>query len=137
VTAAPVPGTDLGSPYWMRNLREPVRFRAAVERLSATGHEVFLEVSAHPVLLSPVRQTLAHAGRPGHLLSSGRRHAERRSALSSLGTLYACGRSPAWVALAPRKSARTPRESALTPYQAAVLDAVRLPRTTLEPSGSR
>ncbi|ESZ99887.1 hypothetical protein CcI6DRAFT_04704 [Frankia sp. CcI6] len=123
VTGEPVPGTSLASQYWMRNLREPVRFAAAVERLGDTGHEVFVEVSAHPVLLSPVRQTLAHAGRPAHLLSSGRRQAERRSVLASLGMLYGCGREPRWAAFALSEPGAT-----LTPYQAAVLGAVRLTR---------
>ncbi|NBE80070.1 acyltransferase domain-containing protein [Micromonospora rubida] len=123
VTAEPVPGTALGAPYWMRNLREPVRLAAAIGNLSDAGHEVFVEVSAHPVLLSPVRQTLERGGRSGWLLSTGRRHAERRSALSSLGTLYACGREPNWAALVPRVA-----EPTITPYQAAVLEAARRPR---------
>ncbi|WP_073920096.1 acyltransferase domain-containing protein [Streptomyces sp. CB00455] len=123
VTAEPVQGAGLGAAYWMRNLREPVRFAAAVEHLGAAGHEVFLEVSAHPVLLSPVRQTLEHEERQGWLLPSGRRRAEVRSMLVSLGTLYACGREPNWAALFPQE-----RASPLTPYQAAVLEAVRRPR---------
>ncbi|MEU8627803.1 acyltransferase domain-containing protein [Streptomyces sp. NPDC048669] len=123
VTAEPVVGAGLGSAYWMRNLREPVRFGAAVENLAAAGHEVFLEVSTHPVLLSPVRQTLEHGERQGWLLPSGRRRAEMRSMLTSLGTLYACGREPDWAELS-----RQERAGSLTPYQAAVLDAVRLPR---------
>ncbi|MET9659130.1 acyltransferase domain-containing protein [Streptomyces sp. NPDC006510] len=123
VTAEPVAGAGLGSAYWMRNLREPVRFAAAVENLGAAGHEVFVEVSAHPVLLSPVRQTLEHGERQGWLLSSGRRRAEVRSMLSSLGTLYACGREPNWAELFPQE-----RAGSLTPYQAAVLEAVRRPR---------
>lgn len=122
VTAEPVQGAGLGAAYWMRNLREPVRFAAAVEHLGAAGHEVFLEVSAHPVLLSPVRQTLEHGERQGWLLPSGRRRAEARSMLASLGTLYACGREPNWAALFPQE-----RAGALTPYQAAVLEAVRGP----------
>ncbi|RSS97608.1 acyltransferase domain-containing protein [Streptomyces sp. WAC05292] len=123
VTAEPVPDAGLGAAYWMRNLREPVRFAAAVEHLSAAGHEVFLEVSAHPVLLSPMRQTLEDGERQGWLLPSGRRRAEVRSMLTSLGTLYACGREPDWAALS-----REERADALTPYQAAVLEAARRPR---------
>jgi hypothetical protein len=70
-----------------------------------------------------VRQTLAHAGRPAHLLASGRRQAERRSVLASLGMLYGCGREPRWAAFALSEPGAT-----LTPYQAAVLGAVRLTR---------
>ncbi|MDJ0380466.1 acyltransferase domain-containing protein [Streptomyces sp. G-G2] len=123
VTAEPVPGAGLGSAYWMRNLREPVRFGAAVEHLAAAGHEVFVEISAHPVLLSPVRQTLEQGERQGWLLPSGTRRTEVRSMLASLGTLYACGREPDWAALLPQE-----RADPLTPFQAAVLEAVRRPR---------
>ncbi|MGW3042857.1 acyltransferase domain-containing protein [Kitasatospora sp. NPDC001159] len=124
VTAEPVPGTELGAGYWMRNLREPVRLAAAVEGLHEAGHEVFVEVSTHPVLLSPIRQTLEHGERTGRLLPSGRRRAERRSVLDSLGTLHLCGFRPNWAALFPPAGTA----SALTPYQEAVLDAVRRPR---------
>ncbi|AXE28016.1 hypothetical protein C0216_31415 (plasmid) [Streptomyces globosus] len=127
VTAEPVRDAGLGAAYWMRNLREPVRFAAAVEHLSDAGHEVFLEVSAHPVLLSPMRQTLEHGERQGWLLPSGRRRAELRSMLTSLGTLYACGREPNWAALF-----REEGPDALTPYQAAVLEAARRPRPVPE-----
>jgi acyl transferase domain-containing protein len=123
VTSEPVPGTSLGAAYWMRNLREPVRLSAAVGNLLAAGHEVFVEISTHPVLLGPIRQTLEHEERQGWLLASGRRRTERRSMVSSLGTLYVCGREPNWPALSPAGA-----PVALTPYQAAVLDAVRLPR---------
>ncbi|WP_329110187.1 acyltransferase domain-containing protein [Micromonospora sp. NBC_01699] len=131
VTTERVPGTSLGSGYWMRNLREPVRLAATVRRLAEDGHEVFVEISTHPVLLSSVRQTLASAGRPGQLVSSGRRRDERRAMLSSLGTLYACGRDPHWPALAPPGPV-----PALTPYQAAVLDAVRSRRSAVVAVGS-
>ncbi|MEV4738955.1 acyltransferase domain-containing protein [Streptomyces sp. NPDC049555] len=123
VTAEPVPGTGLGPAYWMRNLREPVRLAAATQNLAAAGHEVFVEVSAHPVLLSPLRQTLEHGERPGWLLPSGRRREEHRSMLSSLGALYACGREPDWAVLYPGGPA-----ASLTPYQAAVIEAARRPR---------
>jgi acyl transferase domain-containing protein len=103
-----------------------------VENLLAAGHEVFVEVSAHPVLLSPIRQTLEHGERQGWLLPSGRRRAERRSLLSSLGTLYVCGREPDWSALSPAGA-----PTALTPYQAAVLDAVRMPRPEPAAAASR
>jgi len=129
VTAAPVPGTELGPGYWMRNLREPVRFAAATGRLAQDGHEVFVEVSTHPVLLSSMRQTLESAGRPAELLPTGRRRAERRAMLSSLGTLFTYGHDPHWPT-------PVPPAVALTPYQAAVLDAVRRPRPVPAGTGS-
>ncbi|MFI8086442.1 SDR family NAD(P)-dependent oxidoreductase [Kitasatospora sp. NPDC086009] len=44
--------------YWYRNLRETVRFDQAVQRLSAQGHGVFIEVSPHPVLRPGIEETV-------------------------------------------------------------------------------
>ncbi|WP_460625208.1 acyltransferase domain-containing protein, partial [Kitasatospora kifunensis] len=42
--------------YWYRNLRQQVRFGPAVESLLAEGHTVFVEASAHPVLVQPINE---------------------------------------------------------------------------------
>ena len=46
-----VVGPELDATYWVRNLRETVRFHDAVEAVSAGGPTVFVECSAHPVLV--------------------------------------------------------------------------------------
>ncbi|WP_030844781.1 acyltransferase domain-containing protein, partial [Streptomyces hygroscopicus] len=46
-------GLDAG--YWYRNLRQPVRFQAAVEALAEQGYGAFVEVSSHPVLTASVQ----------------------------------------------------------------------------------
>jgi len=50
VTGAPVEGPELDAGYWWRNVREPVRFAAAVERVVADGCDVLVEIGPHPVL---------------------------------------------------------------------------------------
>ncbi|WP_211294372.1 type I polyketide synthase, partial [Lentzea kentuckyensis] len=40
----------LDARYWYENLRNTVRFEAAIEQLAQDGYGVFVEVSAHPVL---------------------------------------------------------------------------------------
>jgi acyl transferase domain-containing protein len=50
VTGQRLAGPELDADYWCRNLREPVRFDRALERLRADGFGVFIEVSPHPVL---------------------------------------------------------------------------------------
>ncbi|TKA02938.1 type I polyketide synthase [Actinacidiphila oryziradicis] len=40
--------------YWYRNLRQQVRFGSSAADLLGQGHGVFLEVSAHPVLVQPI-----------------------------------------------------------------------------------
>ncbi len=52
---------DAGPGYWYRSLREPVEFERAVQVLASSGHRVFVEVSAHPVLSPGIEDTLAAA----------------------------------------------------------------------------
>ncbi|MFE0023211.1 type I polyketide synthase [Amycolatopsis sp. NPDC059021] len=42
--------------YWYRNLRNQVRFGPAVAELCTLGHTVFVEISAHPVLVQPINE---------------------------------------------------------------------------------
>ncbi|MEU8825801.1 type I polyketide synthase [Streptomyces sp. NPDC048636] len=44
----------LDARYWYRNLRHPVSFAPAVRALADQGHDVFVEVSSHPVLAMSV-----------------------------------------------------------------------------------
>ncbi|MFI9100917.1 beta-ketoacyl synthase N-terminal-like domain-containing protein [Streptomyces fildesensis] len=55
-----VPAFDTA--YWAANLRRPVLLSQAVRAAVEDGHRLFVEVSARPVLLHPVTQTLAAAG---------------------------------------------------------------------------
>jgi acyl transferase domain-containing protein/acyl carrier protein len=97
-----VDGTRLDAAYWVRNLREPVLLSPVVEGLVASGHGLFVEVSAHPVLLPSIEQTLAHLEKQGTVLPSLRREQpEREVMLESLGGLYAAGHPVAWRALYP------------------------------------
>jgi len=52
-----VPGFDAA--YWCANLRRPVRFRSAVSAAAADRHNVFIEVSPHPVVAHAVVNTLS------------------------------------------------------------------------------
>ncbi|MEU7786522.1 type I polyketide synthase [Amycolatopsis sp. NPDC049159] len=53
---------DLGAAYWYRNLRQPVEFARATENLTETGHDVFIECSPHPVLVSALAETTTALG---------------------------------------------------------------------------
>ena len=61
----------------------------AVERLLEDGHDVFVEISPHPVLLGSVEQCLRHHGREGITLPSC---GERRA----VSPLARSGRSTRW-----------------------------------------
>ncbi|MEU0004279.1 SDR family NAD(P)-dependent oxidoreductase [Streptomyces sp. NPDC006314] len=44
--------------YWCANLRRPVRLRQAVAAAAADGHDLFLEISPHPIALVSLSETL-------------------------------------------------------------------------------
>ncbi len=98
VTGGVLPGRRLDAGYWVRNLAEPVRFREAVDTLLGDGHEVFLEVSPHPLVKHSLESCLHHAGRRGTLLASMRRGRppapEMLETLQCLSRLGARGTSP-------------------------------------------
>jgi len=100
VTGEAVRGLRFDAAYWWRNLREPVLFAPAVRRLVESQHEVFIEISPHPVLSGAIRQVLQHAGTEGSVLPSLRREeGERAVMLGSLGALYAQGYPVDWARL--------------------------------------
>ncbi|WP_139058437.1 type I polyketide synthase, partial [Streptomyces prasinopilosus] len=61
-TVAPGRADLMDARYWIDNLREPVRLADAVRAAARDGHEVFVEVSPHPVLVRPVHDTLTDFG---------------------------------------------------------------------------
>ncbi|WP_338866151.1 type I polyketide synthase [Myxococcus stipitatus] len=102
VTGETGDGSDFTASYWVRNLRDPVLFQGAIERLLDDGHAVFIEVSPHPVLLAPIQETLEEARRGGLALASLRRQAdERRTLLESFAALYVHGHPVDWARLYP------------------------------------
>ncbi|MEU1665166.1 SDR family NAD(P)-dependent oxidoreductase [Streptomyces sparsogenes] len=62
VTGARMDASGLDSGYWFTNLRQPVRFDEAVQALLADEYRVFIEVSAHPVLLLGLQECFGAAG---------------------------------------------------------------------------
>ncbi|MFI8084023.1 type I polyketide synthase [Kitasatospora sp. NPDC086009] len=61
VTGEMLTGEELGAGYWYASLRATVRFERAVRTLAGLGHQVFIEVSPHPVLIAPITDTLEEA----------------------------------------------------------------------------
>ncbi|MER8062673.1 MULTISPECIES: type I polyketide synthase, partial [unclassified Streptomyces] len=53
-----VDGPELNGDHWFENLRRTVEFEAAIKALAAAGHDVFVEVSPHPVLNGSMQDTL-------------------------------------------------------------------------------
>ncbi|MFG2360012.1 SDR family NAD(P)-dependent oxidoreductase [Streptomyces sp. NPDC048521] len=65
--------TAFDADYWYRNLRHPVRFGPATQALAQQGHTVFIEVSAHPVLVMGIQETLDAAELTGAAFGTLRR----------------------------------------------------------------
>ncbi|WP_327364780.1 non-ribosomal peptide synthetase/type I polyketide synthase [Streptomyces sp. NBC_01296] len=93
VTGALLDGRALDAAYWCRNLREPVRLDLAQQELIAAGHDVFIEVSPHPVLAMPLTEGSDKAVVAGTLR---RGHGERSELLRTLGELHTHGHRVPW-----------------------------------------
>ncbi|WP_262697533.1 MULTISPECIES: type I polyketide synthase [Streptomyces] len=61
VSGEVVDTAGLDAEYWYRNLRQTVELESTTRRLLDAGHTVFIEVSPHPVVARPVRQTVEAA----------------------------------------------------------------------------
>jgi acyl transferase domain-containing protein len=71
VTGDWVDTRTLDAEYWYRNLRQTVLFESAVRAVAGHGHQVFIEVSPHPVLAPGIQETLDGDGDGGNEASGG------------------------------------------------------------------
>ncbi|MET8851707.1 type I polyketide synthase [Amycolatopsis sp. NPDC004625] len=84
--------------YWYRNLRNRVGFGPAVAELVRQGHGVFVEVSAHPVLVQPLSEISDDAVVTGSLR---REDGGLRRLLTSMAELFVRGIALDWTAVLP------------------------------------
>nr|WP_103531645.1 type I polyketide synthase [Streptomyces sp. SM11] len=101
VTGDRLDTTVMDADYWYRNLRGTVRFDAAVRSLVEQGHEVFVEVSPHPVLTMALQDTAEATGaaEPPVVVGTLRRDdGGLRRALTSAAELWVAGASVDWSA---------------------------------------
>lgn len=99
VTTSVEDGSGLDAAYWARNMREPVRFAAAIEALAGQGHGRFVELSPHPLLVLPIEQTLAAIDARGVAIASMHRDSDERVGMyAALAALYADGLDLDWRA---------------------------------------
>ena len=113
-----IAGPELDAAYWYRNVRESVRFFAAVGKLIDAGHRSFLEIGPHPVLAGAISETLMHAGHAGSTWCSLRRGSpELTTCLSALGGLYVQGAVLDWSAMHAHLPARRFQSYPAYPWQ--------------------
>jgi len=70
VVARFIDGEELDGRYWADNVRQPVLFADAADRLAEGGYRHFLEVGAHPVLLQSIQQCFQHRGETAEVVGS-------------------------------------------------------------------
>ncbi|WP_455754066.1 SDR family NAD(P)-dependent oxidoreductase [Streptomyces hygroscopicus] len=97
VTGELLDTATMDADYWRRNLREPVRFEAAVRALLDAGHGLFIEVSPHPVLTGAVEQTAEAVDAPVVALGTLRRDEDdQERLLTSLAQAHVHGVDVDW-----------------------------------------
>ncbi|HTV23157.1 MAG TPA: type I polyketide synthase, partial [Polyangiaceae bacterium] len=91
--------------YWVRHVREPVRFAAGVQALQAAGARTFIELGARAVLSPLVQQTLGSSD--ALFVPSGRSgKPETTALLEAVGVCWQQGASVAWSAVLPPNARR-------------------------------
>nr|VFK63098.1 MAG: Acyl transferase domain-containing protein [Candidatus Kentron sp. TUN] len=101
--------------YWVRHLRQPVRFAKSVQTLYDQGFEIFLEIGSKPALLGMAGQCLPDDAGMSWLPSLREGQADWRQLLQSLGELYVRGGTVDWVGFDKASDDRPPRRKVQLP----------------------
>ncbi|MER7952617.1 beta-ketoacyl synthase N-terminal-like domain-containing protein [Streptomyces sp. NPDC096079] len=101
LTGRPASAGELADPdYWVRHVREAVRFHPGVRHLEDEGVRLYLELGPDGVLAALTAQSLRKE--PPVLVPALRGdRPEPRTLLSALGLAWAHGRAVSWAGLAP------------------------------------
>ncbi|SBV03623.1 Phosphopantetheine attachment site, partial [Streptomyces sp. Ncost-T6T-1] len=95
VTGALLDTSGLNADYWYANLRGTVQLDPVVRGLA--DHDVFVEVSPHPVLTMALQQTLDDIASPAVVAETLRRNQDGATRfLTSLGRLHTAGLPVDW-----------------------------------------
>nr|WP_018680913.1 type I polyketide synthase [Actinokineospora enzanensis] len=97
VTGARIDTAELDAEYWYRNLRDTVLFEQATRTLLDAGYRALIEISPHPVVTAPIRETIEAAGVAASITPTLRRAegGPHRFRLS-LAAVWAQGTSVDW-----------------------------------------
>jgi acyl transferase domain-containing protein len=93
-----VDGSELTAGYWVSNLRQPIRFAPAIRgALTRRPRTVFIEISAHPVLIPAIADAIDSAGAKAVAVPSiSRDGGEPHTLMGSLAAAYIHGCQPRW-----------------------------------------
>ncbi|VFM96818.1 MAG: Phosphopantetheine attachment site, partial [Candidatus Kentron sp. G] len=101
--------------YWVRHLRQPVRFAESIETLHGEGFAAFLEVGPKPALLGMAGQCLPEDAEGIFIPSLREGHEDWWQMLGSLGQWYVQGGSVDWAALDGASDNESPRRKVQLP----------------------
>ncbi|HEX4420879.1 MAG TPA: SDR family NAD(P)-dependent oxidoreductase, partial [Kofleriaceae bacterium] len=96
LVGALVNGEVASAGYWVRHVREPVRFADAVRALHAAGARTFVEIGPRAALLGLVPDCVPD-GHPVLVASVKAGRDEAQGALEALGAVWAAGGDVAWA----------------------------------------
>ncbi|WP_369394291.1 SDR family NAD(P)-dependent oxidoreductase [Streptomyces sp. CG1] len=100
LTGAPATAAELGSAdYWVRHVRETVRFADAVTTLAAKGADTFLELGAAPVLTAMGPDCLPDAYDTAFIPTARKDTGQLPGLLGALAAVHTRGSDVDWAAL--------------------------------------
>ena len=83
--------------YWVRNLREPVRFDPTLRRALSEGYSLIVEISPHPLLAHGICATLADRGDTATVVAAQHRdHEPSVGLLEAVGVMHRAGVALDW-----------------------------------------
>lgn len=102
VTGGEVDTSQLDAGYWYRNLRQTVRFEAAIQALLDRGYRTFVEVSPHPVLTADITDTgQARDVDTATVATLRRGEGGRERFMAAVGEAHVRGVAVSWAAVCP------------------------------------
>ncbi|MER7674913.1 SDR family NAD(P)-dependent oxidoreductase, partial [Kitasatospora sp. NPDC096128] len=109
MTGETLTGEELDAGYWYASLRATVHFDRAVRTLAGQGHQVFVEVTPHPVLMGAMNDTLeevAEEAGPGSVPAGvcgtlRRDDGGAQRLITSLAEAFVSGAPVNWTAVLP------------------------------------
>ncbi len=97
VLGSQITGFEMDGDYWADNMREPVLFKKSIEEMAHDGAATFLEISAHPVLMTSLKEILSESTFEHCIERSLYRNKDNTHQVQlMISTLYVMGYSLDW-----------------------------------------
>ncbi|HJO92245.1 MAG TPA: SDR family NAD(P)-dependent oxidoreductase [Victivallales bacterium] len=81
VTGKLIKGTQINSDYWCNNVRQPVQFQKAMQYMLKKNYNIFLEISAHPVLKTSMHEIITSLDKDAAILQTLQRKGDEQALL--------------------------------------------------------